>query len=192
NVWNKNIKDAGMKPCVDDTRYMTKYGFAPLGIQRMGNINFEYMKEGLDKLREGDIVIYNSPGWTSDYDHETLFINKAHERGAKVIGHMNDVHNCEDIEYVKKYTLDKANLYDAIIFQSYKMANQFSAAGWRKDIPYVVQEGPWGYDCSAGYRRPKFKKEMVYAGVIDPEKSGFLSQLIEENQRREYFRFPLL
>lgn len=192
DVLRHQVKDAGIKPCVDNCKYMQAYGFLPLGMQRMGNIDFDYMLQGLNKLREGDIVVYNSPGFTANYDHETVFIQQAHQRGVKVIGHMNDVHNCENVEYVKQHSIPIVNLYDAVIFQSYAMANQFKKAGFNKDIPYVVQEGPWGYDCISGYREPVFKKEMFYAGVINSEKSGFLTELISENQRRDYFRFPLM
>lgn len=181
--------DASVKPVTDTTSILIAQGYKSLNIQRFGAYNPQFVKDIEPSIEPGDIVVYMSPSYCGR-EHEIDVANMIHSRGAKIINHVHDIN---DIRFSDKFDpnyIELMNMYDALVVQSKNQIDWLHKCGLRNDMPYTIQEGPFGYLYPEAYKAPKNHKGIIYTGNMTKDSCGFLEDLAKVN-RINIYKHPM-
>lgn len=169
---------AVIKPKEDVAILLAQAGIRPLYYSRYVSWNDDHwasqIKGMLATVVKDDVVIAQTPTYAAP-EVETMIVDQTHEQGAKIVGFVHDV---EFLRYPQSYDqqagVDFLNSFDALMINTKQMRDQVVAAGV---IVPIVEVGPWGYVQPFPKRRPKFSKDIHYAGNLVEWKAGFLQNL---------------
>lgn len=170
--------NAAIKPKDDLAFFLEQIGIQPLYYSRwLNNQEKDYLpavRSGvLAPIQKGDVVINQIPTYVIPEIADGI-IHMTQAKGAKIVALVHDV---DYLRFPKTYGLapgvNYLNMHDLVMVWSERLEHRLRETGVTKPIVVI---GPCDYRQGFELRRPKFSRDLFYAGNLIAWKAAFLAK----------------